>query len=307
MEAAKYPMRLVTRRTGLTSHLIRAWERRHGAISPHRTPTNRRLYSDEDVERLELLRDATAAGHSIGQIAELETVELRRLVAELRPGGRPSAERAPALDAGAVQREALAAVTAFDPQRLENVLSRAAVSLSQNAWIEAVVVPLLHEIGDRWADGSLSVANEHLASAVVRTVLGNMNETIGREEAAPRLVVTTPPGQLHELGALLVTVWAASEGWNSTYLGPNLPTADIAAAARMRRAQAVGLSLVYPEQDPDLAGELRNLRRRLQKGVMILVGGRAAHHYRDVLEEIEATVVHDLQDLRETLRRRRSN
>ncbi len=307
MEAAKYPMRLVTRRTGLTSHLIRAWERRHGAISPHRTPTNRRLYSDEDVERLELLRDATAAGHSIGQIAELETVELRRLVAELRPGGRPSAEGAPALDAGAVQREALAAVTAFDPQRLENVLSRAAVSLSQNAWIEAVVVPLLHEIGDRWADGSLSVANEHLAAAVVRTVLGNMNETIGREEAAPRLVVTTPPGQLHELGALLVTVWAASEGWNSTYLGPNLPTADIAAAARMRRAQAVGLSLVYPEQDPDLAGELRNLRRRLQKGVMILVGGRAAHHYRDVLEEIEATVVHDLQDLRETLRRRRSN
>src|SRR5262245_25366803 len=76
-----YPIRAVARRTGLTSHVIRVWEKRYGAVSPMRTPTNRRLYSDTDVERLRLLHQATLAGHSIGQIAQLPNERLQALVA----------------------------------------------------------------------------------------------------------------------------------------------------------------------------------------------------------------------------------
>jgi MerR family transcriptional regulator, light-induced transcriptional regulator len=71
----------VAHRTGLTSHVIRVWEKRYAAVSPLRTSTNRRLYLDSDVERLQLLRRATLAGHSIGQIARLPTEGLRALVA----------------------------------------------------------------------------------------------------------------------------------------------------------------------------------------------------------------------------------
>ncbi len=307
-QAAKYPMRLVTRRTGLTSHLIRAWERRHNAIQPRRTSTNRRLYSDEDIERLILLRDATSSGHSIGQIAELPTEELRRLAADAAVATAAASSSASArVRAQTFHREALAAVSAFDPERLESVLSRAAVSLNQTEWIERIIVPLLHDIGDRWEDGSLGVANEHLASAVVRTLLGRINEAIRREEAAPRIVITTPTGQRHELGALLATVTAASEGWNSIYLGANLPAREIASAARMRRARAVGLSLVYPEKDPELEAELRDLRRRLGQDVPIFVGGRASPHFNELWSEIGAIVIHNLPELREALQRQRLN
>ena len=77
-----HPIRVVARRTGLTPHVIRAWEKRYGAVTPHRTETNRRLYSQEDVERLTLLRRSTLLGRSIGQIAKMSTEELRRLVGE---------------------------------------------------------------------------------------------------------------------------------------------------------------------------------------------------------------------------------
>lgn len=307
MATAKYPMRLVTRRTGLTSHLIRAWERRHNAVSPERTDTNRRLYSDADIERLILLRDATSAGHSIGQIAELPKHELERLVAESAPAAKAGLEGAGRLQVDACLKESMTAVAGFDPERLENVLSRAAVSLSQSEWLDGLIVPLLTGIGDRWEEGSLDVVNEHLASAVVRTLLGNINEAIRRDESAPRLIATTPAGQGHELGALLATVIAASEGWNSTYLGPNLPAAEIASAIELRRARTVGLSLVYPTDDPDLPGELRDLRSRLRNGVTILAGGRAVSGYQAVLEEIGATLIHDLGALREALTRIRGN
>lgn len=77
-----HPIRVAARRTGLSPHVIRAWEKRYGAVTPHRTETNRRVYSQEDVQRLSLLRRSTLLGRSIGQIAKLSTEELRRLVAE---------------------------------------------------------------------------------------------------------------------------------------------------------------------------------------------------------------------------------
>ena len=92
-----HPIRVVARRTGLTSHVIRVWEKRYGAVSPLRTPTNRRLYSDRDVERLQLLHRAILAGHSIGQIAQLPNERLRALVAADEMSA-PDYQEPPALD-----------------------------------------------------------------------------------------------------------------------------------------------------------------------------------------------------------------
>ena len=74
-----YTIRYVSQRTGLTSHVIRAWEKRYKAVVPYRSPKNRRLYSEEDVQRLQLLKSATDAGHSISQVAQLDSKELADL------------------------------------------------------------------------------------------------------------------------------------------------------------------------------------------------------------------------------------
>jgi DNA-binding transcriptional MerR regulator len=78
---AHHSIKAVSRRTGLSPHVIRIWEKRYGAVEPRRTSTNRRLYSDAEIERLNSLRLATAAGHSIGNIATLPLRQLNSLVA----------------------------------------------------------------------------------------------------------------------------------------------------------------------------------------------------------------------------------
>ena len=88
MVAAHHSIKTASRMTGLSAHLIRIWEKRYGAVAPKRTATNRRLYSDDEIERLNLLRLATAAGHSIGNIAKLPLARLKSLVAKAELSGR---------------------------------------------------------------------------------------------------------------------------------------------------------------------------------------------------------------------------
>jgi MerR family transcriptional regulator, light-induced transcriptional regulator len=300
-----HPIRVVARRTGLTSHVIRVWEKRYGAVSPTRTPTNRRLYSDADIEHLQLLRRATLTGHSIGQIARLPIEGLRALVAadEMIAPSLPRSVSPRLLDSSpqAMLAACLEAVERLDAALLEEILTRATVMLSQPVLIEQVIVPLMHRIGDLWHEGKLRVAHEHLASAVVRTSLGNLSRGFGPTPSAPSLVVATPTRQMHELGALIVATTAAADGWRVTYLGPSLPAEEIAGAAHQSRARVVALSIVYPGDDPFLRGELIKLHRGLAEGVVLLVGGQGAEAYRGVLDEIAAVWLENLPDFRKHL------
>ena len=114
---------------------------------------------------------------------------------------------------------------------LEAALLHARVALSHTAFIETLIMPLMQNIGELWREGTLRIMHEHLASAIVRSLLGSLVTTAGAPPTAPYLIVTTPAGQLHEIGALIIASVASTEGWRVTYLGPNLPAEDMAAAA----------------------------------------------------------------------------
>lgn len=298
----KHPIRAVSRKTGLSPHVIRAWERRHGAISPARTSSNQRLYSDEDIVRLSLLHRAIEAGYSIGQIADLTDDELRRLV------GGADGITSTTVSAGETRREpysarehldnSITAVRDFDQRSLEYSLTMAAADLSQPVLMEQVLVPLMVHIGECWGEGSMRVAHEHMASAIVRSFLGRITDAMEVSESAPDLIVSTPSGQAHELGALIVAAIALSQGWRVTYLGPNLPAEDVSSAARQRNSRVVALSIVYPPDDSRVNEELRKLRRFLPVDTRIIAGGRAASAYRRVLNEIDADIILDIPSLR---------
>jgi len=299
---AHHAIKVAVRRTGLTAHVIRIWEKRHGAVAPQRTSTNRRLYSEVQIERLGLLREATQAGHSIGQVAKLPTEKLRKLAAEAAGSNRPAASaRYQSAVTLSFLNESVAAVKALDAPRLEASLKRAETALGGQGLLQRVVGPLAQTIGELWRDGSITAAHEHFASAVIRIFLGNAAKSFANGDAAPVIVIATPAGQIHELGALLVGAAAANLGWHVTYLGASLPAAEIAGAARQNRARVVALSLVYPEDDPRLAAELAKLQELLPGEVPLLAGGRAMPAYRDALEKIGALPMKDLAHLSSTL------
>ena len=300
-----HPIKVVVRRTGLSAHVIRVWEKRYQAVVPARTETNRRLYSDEDIARLQWLQQAVQDGQSIGRIAHLSTPELVNLVrpeqATVPLAQRPSDGGGAEKDPGEFLEQALVAVQELDAISLENQLVRASIALSQRHLLEAVVQPLMERIGQMWQEGTLRVADEHMAAAVVRSFVGNLRASFQVSVAAPHVVATTPAGQLHEMGALLATVMATSEGWNATFLGPNLPAEEIARAAAQKDAKAVLLSIIYPGDDPHLGGELLKLRRLLGDDIALLAGGRAAPHYQRFLAQARAILLANLSELRDSL------
>lgn len=302
MPDPQYPIRMVARMTGLSAHVIRIWEQRYRAVEPRRTATNRRLYSPAHIERLGLLRKVTKGGHSIGQVAQLPTEHLRRLAtgATRRPdGATPAATGVPAEHP--LVDECLAAIKTFDARALDGALQRGARELGALGLLQRVLAPLTQSIGNAWRDGVLTAAHEHFATAAIRVFLGNAASPFGSLAHAPVLVVATPAGQVHELGALLVGALAADLGWQVTYLGASLPAAEIAGAARQCRARAVALSLVYPEDDPRLEGELARLRGALAPEVALLVGGRALPVYREFVVSLGAVPVDSLVQLGATL------
>ena len=293
----RYSIKLVARRTGLSAHAIRVWEKRYNAVLPARTETNRRLYSDADMERLLLLHKATLDGHAIGQIAKLPTEQLRQLfhTAEATPSVKAAqTNKTVPTSSAAILENCLQFVKQLDPERLQRALEDAEVALSRPRFIEQLIAPLLQKIGELWRDGTLRVIHEHMATAVTRSFLGNVRSAYDVPETAPGVVTTTPVGQLHELGALMASATASAEGWRVTYLGPNLPAEEIAAAARQNQARAVALSIVYPTDDPRLEPELQKLRRLLPGDVALLIGGRAAVNYRTTLEMLGVQLIKDM-------------
>jgi methanogenic corrinoid protein MtbC1 len=210
------------------------------------------------------------------------------------PAARASTQAPPT---GSFVDDCVAAIKALDATALDDALRRGATALGALGMLQSVVAPLAQTIGELWRDGTLTSAHEHFASAALRVFLGNSAKPFAGTENAPVLVVATPAGQIHELGALLVGAAAANLGWHVTYLGASLPAAEIAGAARQNSARAVALSLVYPEDDPRLEGELTRLRESLPPEVTLLVGGRATPAYRDALEQIGAVQVNDLAHL----------
>lgn len=299
----RHPIKVVCHRTGLSAHVIRVWERRYGLVCCERTCSNRRLYSDEEIERLRLLKDLTDCGHRISQISSLGLEELYLLHKKELPQPATAASP-PVLPHSSVEQclaRCMDAVRQLEAPALADLLEEARAQYGHRAALLRVVAPLVHLVGESWRKGELRVAHEHLATSVVRDFLALAARNYPARHDAPELVVATPVGQIHEVGALLAAAVARDLGWRATYLGPSLPAEEIAACAQTRRARAVALSMVYPSDDPNVPVELTQLRRILPVSIALLIGGRAAYGYYQALRVPDVHLVDGLAPLEEAL------
>lgn len=274
-DVARHPIGVVRARTGLSVEVLRAWERRYGVVRPLRSQDGKRLYSDADVERLGLLHRAARAGRSVAALASLSKGELQRMVEEdaERASTRPTLPRS-------YREQAMGAVRELAPERLESLLRRALLSLGAVTFLEEVVAPLLVEIGDAWHDGRITVAHEHAASATLLQLLGWLTRALEVPGDAPRVVLATPRGEHHAFGAMMAAAAAAHDGWHVTWLGSDLPAAQVVAGAEQDGTRAVALSIAA--HAPGIDRELQALRELLPRHVPLLVGGAGAAALVDV-------------------------
>lgn len=305
-EKAQYAINYVAKQTGLTTHTIRMWERRYGAVTPSRADSRHRLYSEDDIERLRLLRRALDTGCSIGKVANLPNEELRSM---LRDAYTPPEQLAVApvtrtvepksdVDCMAACQRAILAMKRDD---LDRLLMKASVDLSHRDLLEGLVAPLMQWLGDGWNSGELRIAHEHLASSTVRAFLERYRRMLRRNRKGPRIVVTTPAGQGHEIGAMLVSITAGLEGWCDFYFGPDMPATEIAKAAVETGSNVVAISAPLTGNEGELLQELIDLRECLPSGATVICGGPGVALIQDSLKRLGVQYVPDLSNFRTLL------
>ena len=305
-----YPIKAVSKITGLSIHVIRAWEKRYNVVTPQRTDTNRRLYSASDVEKLKLLSLASSKGYSIGSITNLGIEELKSIVGvektineeKVFQNNNDVQEKS---SNNSYLYNSVNAIKNLNAQTLEMELYKALVDLPQLRFINEVISPLLEKIGDMWHEGEIRIVNEHISTAVIRKILTSLIDNNSVSTNAPSILIATPKGQLHELGALIIAVIASSDGWKVTYMGPDLPGEEIAAAIERLHPKIVALSIVYPNDDHVLDSEMIKLKKLLNNGSKIIAGGRSVFSYKSTLESMDATIINSISGFREELEKSR--
>ncbi|MEB3327686.1 MAG: MerR family transcriptional regulator [Candidatus Sericytochromatia bacterium] len=269
-----YTIKTVVGLTGLPAETIRAWERRYNAISPHRSGGGHRMYRAADVDRLLKLRRAVGAGHAIGRVANLDDADLSELLAaaarvEPPPPAAPAAPADPT-----VAERVLAALQRYDHVTAARELERAAALLPASGLVAEVVLPLLEHIGVGWEQGRINIAQEHIASNLLRGVLSTLMRLTEQRPDAPLAVLATPPGDLHELGLLCVGLVLAGRGVRVTYLGAQVPASELVEVATTLEARIVGLSLGIVSDPALVLGELDHLAAHLPGPTRVWLGGR---------------------------------
>ncbi|MBB4953292.1 methanogenic corrinoid protein MtbC1 [Agrobacterium vitis] len=237
---------------------MHAWERRYKTILPARSETGRRSYSAEDVTRLILLKACIDLGYRIGKIADLHTSELQMMIAK-----QEAIDRLEPL---------LCAIDMLDHHELDRILNGQYLTLGPIAFSKQVVMPLMHEVGQRWASGALSIAAEHMVSASVRTLLGHGMKMLPPGNRSDHILFTTPEGELHEIGALIAALIAQGQGLRTHYLGPQLPIKQIMLAVEKTNANIVCLSSLIARSHkgrPDIL----QLRQSLPEATELWLGG----------------------------------
>lgn len=275
------PLRLVVSRTGLKPETIRAWERRYGAVRPARTPGGTRQFSEEDVARLLHLKTLRDRGRDLFQIAKLPTERLAAMVRAEREHERET-ERPPAEPRQAPpplteeQERYISAIERLDAREASAMLRSLTGGLGNVELLVRIAIPLMWQVGYRWAEGTLGVAQEHMVSAQLRQLLLGRLEEIEVPAGAPKLLFTTPAGQPHEFGILAGSVAAKESGFDVLYLGPELPSEEIIWAVAQSKADVLVLSVIRKMSEDEMV-HVERLVETLAPRVPIWIGCPPGH------------------------------
>lgn len=265
----------LAKRAGVSAEVLRAWERRYGVLHPDRTEGGFRLYGDADVARIRRMRALIDDGMSPAQAA--------RVVTSGDAGAVPAERPLPVELVETLER----ALLALDATTAHDAIDALLGAVTVETFIRDAVLPIVRQIGDRWARGEITVAHEHFVSNLIRGRL--LGLAVGWDRGPGRLaVLACAPGEQHDIGLIAFGIALARHGWRICYLGQNTPAESLASVARSERADVVVVSSIDAKRLAEAAGELRPLARHL----VVAIGGAGASE--DAAKKIHAKLLpHD--------------
>jgi DNA-binding transcriptional MerR regulator len=244
----------LSKRVGESPELLRAWETRYGLVNPERTAGGLRLYSERDERRVRAMRHHIDAGLSASEAARLATL-----------ADDPAVQAAP-VTLGEIAATLQANFEALDEPAAQGTLDDLLTAFGLRPALQAVIMPFLNRLGERWANAEASVAQEHFASHVIGGRLRSLARGWG-DGVGPLAVLACPPGELHDLGLVAFGLALRERSWRIAYLGPDTPIDDIAGSATELSPTSIVLAAVVPRRFLDSAEEIKKLAAQRRVGL----------------------------------------
>lgn len=279
----------VARETGLSKDTLRVWERRYGFPTPARNTHEKRVYPSEQVQRLRVIRRLLDSGLRPGKIVGLS---LDELIAFGAPVSSPTAVEARILH---VPRQLLSLIKAHRAEAIHQLLVQLLMQLGLRQFILDVVVPLNGLVGNAWLTGSIEVFEEHLYTQQVQSLLQHALGAMPPSNLAPRVLLTTLPGEKHQLGILMAHAFFAMDGAQCVSLGAQTPPSDILRAAKAFAVDIVGLSCSGATLPRLACSQLSSLRNSLDRNIELWVGGSISLPGRYIVAGVQ--YVSDLREI----------
>lgn len=278
MHEEKISIGEVERVTGLSKDLLRTWERRYGFPTPVRSEHDEREYSREDLDRLITIKKLLDNGFRPRKVVPLSGAELTLLAAELP-------QNIPQGTSGAV-KQAICLLKNDDLEQFSDFLTSTLISQGLDSFVNQLVAPLNHEIGEAWFRGEIGVFHEHYYASRIEALLVRANSFLHKTKTHPRVLLTTASGELHYLGLLMAKAVLGMNKADAILLGPQLPNNEIKAAADHFAADIVALSFSSYFPLKRAHQTLLALRAELPVSITIWVGGGSVHELAPLHDDI---------------------
>ena len=263
-----FPIRTLSSLTGVNAITLRAWERRYGLIKPVRTPKGHRLYTQNDIDLIQQVLELLDKGISIGQVKEY-----------LKGKGEQITSVAATDPWSNYQRRMLNAIVRFDTNALDQTYNDALSLYPIDLVTKHLILPLLKNLGIRWADNEGSVAEEHFFGAYLRNKLGARFHHHGAIQNGPLLVAACLPGEHHEVGLMLFCLSVLNQGFRLVYLGADTPCSELKTPIERAHGDAILLSGSIDVPATVLNEALPALVKSVD--VPVFVGGKTAVKHTD--------------------------
>lgn len=233
--------------TGVATHQLRAWERRYGLLKPRRSAGNYRLYSAADAGRVRLMQRYLGEGVPAAQAAELTIAT--RFAVNVGVG-----RAVPAGEVAAAHEDIRKALVRFDETSAQRTLERLFAAFTPTTVTRDVLMPYMHELGEQWSAGTVTIAEEHFATNFFQARLLALARGWDRG-LGPRALLACAPDEQHALALIVFGIALHELGWRITYLGPDTPIESLAEVAE----------IIHPELTVVAATMRRGLHRHAKE------------------------------------------
>ena len=253
MSMSKYSIKDLEQITGIKAHTIRIWEKRYGLVQPERTKTNIRTYSDKDLKKLLNISMLNASGIKISRLAEMDVIDLEANVLKLSKVNK--------LEDTSIEKLILATLN-FDEDLFESILSRCVIEKGMEDTTAQILFPFFHRVGILWQVGSISPAQEHFISNLIRQKLFAAIDSVSgfKKEGAHKIVFYLREKELHEISILFYTYIAKKNGMQTLYLGQDLPFQELEKVIKEYKPHSIFTSLITPIKSENLNQYLQKMK-----------------------------------------------